>query len=84
MSMFDLTRSAAGAFSRGVGGPVRGADAGGGGGPGEATQRVRKRDLVASAVSGGLASGLGWVLGATPVDRRGEGVGVEEEGGWSE
>jgi len=29
-------------------------------------QRVRKRDMVASAVSGGLASGLGWVLGATP------------------
>lgn len=33
----------------------------------DAQQRVRKRDMVASAVSGGLASGLGWVLGATPV-----------------
>ncbi|KAF2503221.1 secretory pathway Sec39 [Lophium mytilinum] len=29
--------------------------------------RVRKRDMVASAVTGGLASGLGWVLGAKPV-----------------
>ncbi|KAF2183130.1 secretory pathway Sec39 [Zopfia rhizophila CBS 207.26] len=29
--------------------------------------RVRKRDMVANAVTGGLASGLGWVLGATPV-----------------
>ncbi|PSN68248.1 secretory pathway Sec39 [Corynespora cassiicola Philippines] len=28
--------------------------------------RVRKRDMVASAVTGGLASGIGWVLGATP------------------
>lgn len=33
-------------------------------------QRVRKRDMVASAVSGGLASGLGWVLGATPVQHQ--------------
>ncbi|KAF2738793.1 secretory pathway Sec39 [Polyplosphaeria fusca] len=30
-------------------------------------QRVRKRDMVASAVTGGLASGIGWVLGAKPV-----------------
>lgn len=29
--------------------------------------RVRRRDMVASAVTGGLASGLGWMLGATPV-----------------
>ncbi|KAK4970566.1 hypothetical protein LTR28_013929, partial [Elasticomyces elasticus] len=45
-------------------------DEGGGGGaangPGEGGGRVRKRDMVASAVTGGLASGLGWVLGATP------------------
>jgi hypothetical protein len=32
----------------------------------EGSQRVRRRDMVASAVTGGLASGLGWVLGATP------------------
>lgn len=36
---------------------------------GDASQRVRKRDMVASAVTGGLASGLGWVLGATPVQQ---------------
>jgi len=33
-------------------------------------ERVRKRDMVASAVTGGLASGIGWVLGATPVNER--------------
>ncbi|KAF2744863.1 secretory pathway Sec39 [Sporormia fimetaria CBS 119925] len=32
--------------------------------------RVRRRDMVANAVTGGLASGLGWVLGATPVNDR--------------
>lgn len=34
-------------------------------------ERVRKRDVVANAVTGGLASGIGWVLGATPVDQSG-------------
>jgi hypothetical protein len=29
----------------------------------EESGRVRKRDMVANAVTGGLASGLGWVLG---------------------
>ncbi|KAF2275463.1 secretory pathway Sec39 [Westerdykella ornata] len=38
----------------------------GGGGEG----RTRRRDMVASAVTGGLASGIGWVLGATPVQDR--------------
>ncbi|KAF1968279.1 secretory pathway Sec39 [Bimuria novae-zelandiae CBS 107.79] len=33
-------------------------------------ERLRKRDMVANAVTGGLASGLGWVLGATPVNER--------------
>ncbi|OJD29133.1 secretory pathway sec39 [Diplodia corticola] len=36
-------------------------------GSGEESGRVRKRDMVTNAVTGGLASGLGWVLGATPV-----------------
>ncbi|KAI9806330.1 MAG: hypothetical protein M1825_006445 [Sarcosagium campestre] len=36
--------------------------------------RVRKRDMVSNMVSGGLASGIGWVLGATPVqDQQSEG-----------
>ena len=79
MSMFDLTRSAARAFSKNAF-PLRGAAAAEG--PGsvagegemdasvESLERVRKRDMVANAVSGGLASGLGWVLGATPVERQ--------------
>ncbi|KAK1812419.1 hypothetical protein LTR12_013214 [Friedmanniomyces endolithicus] len=86
MSMFDLTRSAASAFSRnafplragtlvqrdatetdGMEGSV---DSLASGGSGEAQDRVRKRDMVANAVSGGLASGLGWVLGATPEQGR--------------
>jgi len=96
--MFDLTRSAARAFSRnafplGGGGAsaagksgneaTRGStsqdssrdltasvDSLGSVGSGETEQqRVRRRDMVTNAVSGGLASGLGWVLGATPVDK---------------
>jgi hypothetical protein len=100
VSMFDLTRSAARAFSRnafplggggaaGKGGnnetrPSTSEDGSrdslaasvdslgsvGSGGAGETEQqRVRRRDMVTNAVSGGLASGLGWVLGATPVDK---------------
>jgi len=80
LSMFDLTRNAARAFSKnafplsgsgqqetsmhrstesiGSDRPMS---------PDDGQQRVRRRDMVANAVSGGLASGLGWVLGATPV-----------------
>lgn len=32
-------------------------------------ERVRKRDMVSNMVTGGLASGIGWVLGAQPVNR---------------
>jgi hypothetical protein len=84
VSMFDLTRSAAQAFSKNAF-PLRGAArsssgqdttsmeastdslASDGGADG---QRIRKRDMVASAVSGGLASGIGWMLGATPVGQQ--------------
>lgn len=90
VSMFDLTRSAARAFSRnafplggqggehaparGSGESARGMDAsvdslGSAGSAETEQQRVRRRDMVANAVSGGLTSGLGWVLGATPVDK---------------
>ncbi|KAL4911513.1 hypothetical protein BDW74DRAFT_9085 [Aspergillus multicolor] len=31
-------------------------------------ERVRKRDVVSNMVTGGLASGIGWVLGAQPVN----------------
>ena len=97
VSMFDLTRSAAQAFSRNAF-PLRGAastaqssegrERSFSGGYGEGldetsgtlhseegmggTERVRKRDMVANAASGALASGLGWMLGATPVDRSGQ------------
>lgn len=37
--------------------------------PEDADGRVRKRDVVSSMVTGGLASGIGWVLGAEPVNR---------------
>ncbi|KKZ61803.1 hypothetical protein EMCG_00530 [[Emmonsia] crescens] len=40
----------------------------GSGGEGDAGGRVRKRDVVSSMVTGRLASGLGWVLGAQPVN----------------
>ncbi|KAK3726071.1 hypothetical protein LTR37_000219 [Vermiconidia calcicola] len=81
VSMFDLTRSAAQALSKNAF-PLRGAarsssshesgsmetsvESLGGESGTEGQQRVRRRDMVANAVSGGLASGLGWVLGATP------------------
>jgi len=35
----------------------------------EGEGRVRKRDMVSNMVTGGLASGIGWVLGAEPVNR---------------
>lgn len=82
LSMFDLTRNAARAFSKNAF-PLQGAARGSGeyersmeGSTGslgserptspDDGQRVRKRDMVANAASGALASGLGWVLGATP------------------
>lgn len=32
--------------------------------------RVRKRDMVSNMVTGGLVSGIGWVLGADPVNKK--------------
>lgn len=37
------------------------------------SQRLRKRDMLSSAVTGTVVSGLGWVLGAQPVNREGQG-----------
>jgi protein transport protein SEC39 len=39
----------------------------------EGQHRVRKRDMVSNMVTGGLVSGLGWVLGAQPVNKEGAG-----------
>ncbi|KAF3934525.1 hypothetical protein ABW19_dt0206287 [Dactylella cylindrospora] len=41
---------------------------GGGWTVGEDGERVRKRDVLSGMVTSGLASGLGWVLGAKPED----------------
>jgi hypothetical protein len=85
LSMFDLTRNAA----RALGGnayPLVGSGRtsmeqsrasldhpGTPSSPMTNQDRQRKRDLVANAVSGSLASGLGWVLGATPVNQQQQG-----------
>lgn len=81
LSMFDLTRNAAKAFSKNAF-PLGDASADrtsteqrrsmeleqsvGSLASDASAERVRKRDMVANAVSGGIVSGLGWVLGATP------------------
>ena len=74
MGLFDVARGAAAAFSKSAFTP--GSPAGRSGpastrlaspqSPGSADgdpTRVRKRDMVSSAVTGGLVSGIGWVLG---------------------
>jgi protein transport protein SEC39 len=45
--------------------------------------RVRKRDMVSNMVTGGLVSGLGWVLGAQPVSKDGVGHGSDGQHGQS-
>ncbi len=78
MGLFEVARGAAAAFGRSAGSlrrvenyesptattnpPRTSVDDGEG--------RVRKRDMVANVVTGGLASGLGWVLGATAVNEQ--------------
>jgi protein transport protein SEC39 len=74
VGLFDVARGAAAAFSKSAF-PLRAVaeSARSGSAAGSIDQssdqdnadkdRVRRRDMVASAVTGGLASGLGWVLG---------------------
>lgn len=80
VGLFDLAQGAAAAFSRNAF-PLRtvsGSRAAVPAAEGDMLEsemasdhnRVRKRDMVANAATGALASGLGWVLGATPVDSR--------------
>ncbi|KAH8652457.1 Sec39 domain-containing protein [Xylariales sp. PMI_506] len=78
MSLFDLSRASMARAQRNLsalsslqhGGPVRddaeeeSADG---------TPRVRKRDQLRDVAVGTLASGVGWLIGAQPVDRSGEG-----------
>ncbi|GAB1216930.1 hypothetical protein ATERTT37_006151 [Aspergillus terreus] len=74
MGLFEVARGAAMALHKNAF-PLRGAasDAATAShevGDGESAQeRVRKRDVVSNMVTGGLASGIGWVLGAQPVNR---------------
>jgi hypothetical protein len=78
MGLFDVARGAARAIGksafplRGEQRPLHIHDGGGGlaneAQPGSDDHRVRKRDVVSNMVTGGLKSGLGWVLGAQPVD----------------
>ncbi len=76
MGLFDVARGAAAAFSKtafaatqaspvagGQAGHARAGSAAGSDVSSDGEGRVRKRDMVANAVTGGLASGLGWVLG---------------------
>ncbi|KAL8788326.1 MAG: hypothetical protein Q9213_001723 [Squamulea squamosa] len=82
MGLFDVARGAAQAFSKNAfplrgaavakSSPSEGAtrerplSMGSDSGSDGVGERVRKRDLVANAVTGGLASGIGWVIGAPP------------------
>jgi hypothetical protein len=82
MGLFEVARGAAMALHKNAF-PLRGAGSGSAAesarGPAdgerplspedESEGRVRKRDMVSNMVTGGLASGLGWVLGAEPVNR---------------
>lgn len=83
MGLFEVARGAAMALHKNAF-PLRGAavtaDSSGSARPGagdnerplspeDADGRVRKRDVVSNMVTGGLASGIGWVLGAEPVNR---------------
>lgn len=77
MSLFDLSRasmaraqlnlSALSSLQRSGQSRTGDAEGGLGGAPGE--PRVRKRDQLREAAVGTLASGVGWLIGAQPVDR---------------
>ncbi|KAJ5106655.1 hypothetical protein N7456_003330 [Penicillium angulare] len=83
MGLFEVARGAAMALHKNAS-SLRGSAAGSGVGSARAAGgeddgehvymddgegRVRKRDMVSNMVTGGLASGIGWVLGADPVNR---------------
>lgn len=78
MGLFDVARGAARAIGKSAfplrqgqqPGTVRNQDTGidGEHEMGPDGQRVRKRDVVSNMVTGGLKSGLGWMLGAQPVN----------------
>ena len=67
---FPLRGSAQAATSTGSAGPGSGRVSmdGSENGSMDGGERVRRRDMVANAATGALASGLGWMLGAKPVN----------------
>jgi hypothetical protein len=83
MGLFDVARGAAAAFSK-TAFPLRSSSAqvashtnpsssrvsmdGSESGSMDGHERVRRRDMVANAATGALASGIGWMLGAKPVN----------------
>lgn len=74
MGLFEVARGAAMALHKNAF-PLRGAGTAAENNEGNENEqeqeheRVRKRDMVSNMVTGGLASGIGWVLGAEPVNR---------------
>ena len=71
MGLFEVARGAAAAFGRSTSRqapktfakPVGDDDDLAGT---DAPERQRKRDMLANAVTGGMVSGIGWMLGAKP------------------
>lgn len=74
MGLFEVMRGASAALQRSATGQGRrpGQNPPPDAGEGSADGRQRKRDMVANAVTGGLASGIGWMLGASPVKNEDE------------
>ncbi|XXH00401.1 hypothetical protein Hte_006745 [Hypoxylon texense] len=80
MSLFDLSRASMARAQRNLtalsslqrSGIARSDEARGEEGDGSNQPRTRKRDQLRDAAVGTLASGVGWLIGAQPVDRGGE------------
>lgn len=70
MGLFEVARGAAAAFGRSTNRQGTKsqphAQEPAGERPVDSAERQRKRDIIANAVTGGMASGIGWVLGAKP------------------
>ncbi|XDG01897.1 hypothetical protein ABKA04_001512 [Annulohypoxylon sp. FPYF3050] len=80
MSLFDLSRASMARAQRNLtalsslqhSGNARSDETYDEAGDGSGQQRVRKRDQLREAAVGTLASGVGWLIGAQPIDRGGE------------
>ncbi|KAI1097053.1 secretory pathway Sec39 [Rostrohypoxylon terebratum] len=80
MSLFDLSRASMARAQRNLtalsslqrSGNARSDETYDESGDGSGQQKVRKRDQLREAAVGTLASGVGWLIGAQPIDRGGE------------